>query len=326
MGFFSDHKGLQGLLLPIILWGCFGGICFAAACFYALQLEDIVYLSCYSGIVSPVYPFWKFGTLIILSFTLGLGATNLFCTCREPGLSPVRIGLISGVSSTLVAILLVEIFPLGLNWIHYPFYMAGTFIISLIIYILIFTTPQVLGAWYQGSRQRFGQKPADPSPSAITCKRYPHEFFFVALLIILLVLPLGLIVLPIDDKDYSACPAIQTLDSGNQCGYGRPPDNVTVTRAGPDSIYLSLKASSLKCGSQNSFTILLNGNDVSNQAMIAKSRLNVTITPSDGLGRQDGAYVILQGRDLIMNETTPPHIQIKITDRTSTWIHRDLYL
>ena len=206
MGFFSDHKWLQALLPAIILWGCFGGICFAAACFYIQRLEEIVYISCYSGIVSQVYPFWKFGTLIILSFILGMGATDLFCMSRKTGLDPIRIGLVSGTSTALVAIILVEVSPLGLNGIHRPFDMAGTLIASLIVYILISTTPQVLGAWYQGSRQKFGLNPADSSPSAITSKRCHHWFVFVTLLVLLLILPLSLLALPTDATDYSACP------------------------------------------------------------------------------------------------------------------------
>jgi hypothetical protein len=326
MGFFSDHKWLPALFPAIILWGCFGGFCFAAASFYLHSLEEIVYISCYSGIVSQIYPFWKFGTLIILLFNIGMVAAELFCTGRKTGLDPIRTGLVSGTCTALVAFILVEVIPLGFTWINHPVYMAGTLIQVLIVYILIITIPQALGAWYQGSRQTFGQEQDDTTPTAITSKRYRPWLIFVAFLVLILILPLGLLALPLDTTDYSACPEGQTLHPGDQCGYGRPPDNVTVSRAGPDSIRVSLKAGSSICGSQNSFKILLNGNDVSNQALIAKSGHDVTISPREGLGRQDGSFVILQGKDLVVNETPPPHIQIIITDRSTTWIHRDLYL
>lgn len=326
MGFFSDHKWLPALLPAIILWGCFGGICFTAACFYLQRTEEIVYISCYSGIVSQVYPFWKFETLIILSFILGMVTADLFCTGGKTGLDPIRTGLVSGICTALVAIILVEVFPLGFNWVNHPFDMAGTFIIILGVYLLLSTIPQVLGVWYQESRQRSGQDPDDTTPPAITGKRFRHGFFFVTFLVLLLIIPLGLLALPVDTTDYSACPEGQTCHAGDQCSWGKPPDNVTVSRTSPDSIRVSLKAGSSKCGSQNSFKILLNGNDVSSQVLIAKSGLNVTITPREGLGRQDGAFVILQGKDVVVNETPPPHIKVIITDRSTTWIHRDLYI
>lgn len=316
---------MRASLPAIILWGCFGGLCFAAACFYIRGMEEIVYISCYSGIVSPVYPFWKFGTLIILSFTLGMVAADLFCIGRKTVLDPIRAGLVSGTCSALVATILVEVSPQGFSWVNHPFDMAGTFIIILGVYLLISTIPQALGAWYQESRQRSGQDPDPTTHPAIACRRYHHWFFFVALLVLLLILPLGLLVLPVDTTDYFACPGGDTCEPGHQCGMGKPPDNVTVARISPDSLRVSLKAGSSKCGSQNSFRILLNGNDVSNQAMIKKSGLDVTITPREGLGRQDGDFMILQGKDVVANETTPPHIQVFITDRSTTWIHRDLY-
>jgi len=83
---------------------------------------------------------------------------------------------------------------------------------------------------------------------------------------------------------------------------------------------------SSSCGTHTTFRILLNGIDVSNQELIARSGLDVTITPREGLGRQDGDYVILQGRDVIANETMPAHIQVIVPDKSSTGIHRDVYL
>jgi hypothetical protein len=205
--------------------------------------------------------------------------------------------------------------------------MAGTFIIILVVYVFISTIPQALGTWYQASRHRFGQEPDPTTPPAITGKRDRHGFFFMAFLVLLLIIPLGLLALPVDTTDYSACPEGQMSHPGDQCSWGKPPDNVTISRTSPDSIRVSLKAGSSKCGSQNSFKILLNGNNVNNQALIANSGLNIMITPREGLGHQDGAFVTLQGKDVVANETTPPHIQIIMTDRSgATWVHRDLNL
>ncbi|MEN6443506.1 MAG: hypothetical protein ABFC71_07135 [Methanoregula sp.] len=147
----------------------------------------------------------------------------------------------------------------------------------------------------------------------------------MALCALFLIFPLGLLALPVDTTDYFACPEGTTCEPGHQCGTGKLPDNVTVVRTSPDSIHVSLKVSS-SCGSHNTFRILLNGIIVSNQELIAKSGLDVTITPREGLGRQDGDYVILQGRDVIANETMPAHIQVIVPDKSSTGIHRDLYL
>jgi hypothetical protein len=234
--------------------------------------------------------------------------------------------LVSGACTTLIAIVAVELYPLGFSWVSHPIDIAGTFIIILGVYLLISMVPQALGAWYQQSRQRSGLDPGDPVHQAITGRRYRYGYFFVALLVFLLILPLGLLALPVDTTDYFTCPGGTTCQPGDQCGAGKPPDNVTVSRTSPDSVRVSLKTASMKCGSQNTFKILLNGNDVSNQELVKKSGLDVTITPREGMGQTDGAFVILQGKDLASSETTPPHIQVMITDRSTTWIHRDLYL
>jgi hypothetical protein len=327
MGLFSVHTPLRASLPAIILWGCFCGICLTAACYYLQKAEQIIFISCYSYIVSPLYPFWKFGTIILLSFTLGMVTADLFCIGRKTGRDPIRTGLVSGACITLVTIILVEIYPLSFTLGSHPMFLVETLIYILVAYILITTLPQVLGAWYQGSRMISGQGPDEPAPPAQAGRKYRHWFFFVILLVLLLILPVGLLALPVDTTDYFACPEGTTCMPGHQCGMGMPPDNVTVSRASPDSIRLSLKAGSLTCGSQNSFKILLNGYDVNNQALIAKSGLNVTISPREGLGRQDGAFVILQGRDVVANETAPPHIQVIMTDRSgASVIHRDLYL
>jgi hypothetical protein len=326
MEFVSDPKYFRSMLPVIILWGCFGGICFSAASFYLQRMDRIVEISCYSGIFSPVYPFLKYVTLMLLSFTFGMIAADMLGAGRKTGLDPIRAGLVTGACSALISIILVEVYPLGYSWISYPFTLAGSFSIILVVYIVISAIPQVLGAWYQGSRQGSGQDSGDPVHPNNSIRRSRHWFFFVAILVLLLILPLGLFAFPIDTTDYSACPEGRTCNPGDQCNWGRPPDNITVLRTGPDSIRMTLKAGSSKCGSRNSFKILLNGNDVTNQASIGKSGLNVTITPQEGLGQQDGSYAILQGMDVAVNETAPPHIQIIMTDRGTSWTHRDQYL
>jgi len=325
MGLFSVRTPLRVSLPAIILWGCFCGICLTAACYYLQKAEQIIFISCYSYIVSPLYPFWKFGTIILLSFTLGMVTADLFCIGRKTGWDPIRTGLVSGTCTTLVTIILVEIYPIWFTLGSHPMFLVETLIQSLLVFILITTLPLVLGAWYQGSRMISGQGPDEPAPPAQAGRKYHNWFFFVALCALLLILPLGLLALPIDTTDYFACPEGTTCEPGHQCGTGKLPDNVTVARTSPDSIRVSLKVSS-SCGTHTTFRILLNGIDVSNQELIARSGLDVTITPREGLGRQDGDYVILQGRDVIANETMPAHIQVIVPDKSSTGIHRDVYL
>ena len=332
MGFFSDHKRLRVLIPAFIIWGFFGGSCFAAVSFYIRSMYPVVISSCYFEIANMVYPFWEFGTITILSFTLGMIAADLFRIGIKPSRDWALIGLLSGICTALVGIMLVEIFKIPeVYWVW-----AGPFNVhilvglgTLVMYILVSPILQVIGAWYQGSRQRSVSNPDDiPPTQAITGRRYRPWFFLVALLGVILVIPLGLFLLPIDTTDYFACPDGDTCQPGHQCGVGKLPDNVTVSRISPDSIRFSLKASSKICGSHNSFKILLDGNDVSNQELIAKSGRNVTITPSEGLGRQDGSSVILQGKDLVVNKSFTPHIQVLVVipDRISPWVQRDEYL
>jgi len=331
MGLFSDHKRLRVLIPAFIIWGFFGGICFAAVSSYIRSMYPVVISSCYFEIANKVYPFWEFGTLTILSLTLGMITTDLFCTGKKTGQDLALIGLLSGICTALVGIILDEVFNLPDSYLALgsPFgVQISVGLGTLVMYILVSPIPQALGAWYQGSQWRNGSDPDSATHPNVAIKRYRPWFFLVALLGVILVIPLGLFLLPIDTTDYFACPDGDTCQPGHQCGVGKLPDNVTVSRISPDSIRFSLKASSKICGSRNSFKILLDGNDVSNQELIVKSGRNVTITPREGLGRQDGSSVILQGKDLVVNTSFTPHIQVLviIPDRISPWVQRDEYL
>ncbi|MFA4878272.1 MAG: hypothetical protein WC586_12785 [Methanoregula sp.] len=326
MSFFSAHERSRAQIPAIILWGCVGGLCFAAVSFWAYEIERFLNISCYSGIVFPIFPIWKFGTYIVLLLILGVIAADLFRTGRKTSRDRVLTGLLSGIFTALVGVLLFGLYNLPyFYWDNGLFNVIRIFIgwDTLALTILASVILQALGAWYQGSRQKSGSDKNDTTPSVITGRIYRPLFLLSALLGILLAIPLGLYVLPVDENQY--CADGNTCQPGEQCGTGSLPDNMTVSRTSPDSIRISLKASST-CGSRNSFRILLNGTDVSNQDLIAKSGLNVTITPTDGLGQKDGAFVILQGKDVAFSESSPPHIQVMITDRSTTRIHRDLYL
>jgi len=325
MSFFLGHSPMQRFL-PILFWGGFGGIFLAVAMYIIEKTLTIVTISCYSFIASQVFWFWKPVTILLLSFTLGMIFSDLFSRGRIKGPGPILVGAIYGTCSTLVAFILVEIYPLLSSLLRHPVSMAGTFATILVVYILVITLPCVLGAWFFRFITRTRQGSDDTSGPAKNESRYRPWYFFVALCTLLFMFPLGLLALPVDTTDYFACPEGMTCTAGHQCGTGRPPDNVTVSRAGPDSIRISLDAGSAICGSQNTFGILLNGIDVSNQAAVSRSGLALTITPSEGLGRVDGAFMLLQGRDVVANESAPPRIQVIITDRSATWIHRDLLL
>ena len=327
---FRQYKQFFTSLPATILWGCIGGISFAAVSFCLYTTSRVLPISCYFDILRSVHTPWIFGTAIILSLTLGMIAADLFRTSMKTGPDLILTGSLSGICTALVGYMLVDSFHLlGFTWIwpNGPLDVirrafGGN---DLAIYIIILAFPQILGAWYQGSRQKCGSDKNDSTPQGIIGIRYRPWFFFASLLVVLLIIPLGLYVLPVDENQY--CAGGNTCQPGEQCGTGNRPDNVTVSRTSPDTIRFSLKASST-CGSYNAFRILLNGIDVSNQKLIAKSGLNVTITPSDGLGKQDGSYVILQGKDVATSESSPPRIQVMIIvpGGNTMGTHRDLYL
>lgn len=336
MARFSDHAHLGALIPIILIWGCFGGICFAAVCFITYEIGLYSSVSCFSATVLPLLAPWIFGTAILLSLVWGMIAADLFCTGRKTDLHPVLLGLLSGICTALVGYMLVDFFHIwGYTWIwpNGPLDELRRFVgwrNDLIVYFIVLAIPQVFGAWYQASRQKSKGDTADTtsSPKGITGTRHRHWFFLVALLISLLVIPMSIYVLPVDETRY--CGSGDSCAGSDSCGREEMPefDNVTVSRTGPDSIRVSLKASSKNCGSRNSFKILLNGFDISNQDLISKTGLNVTITPREGLGRQDGAAATLQGSDITVNETSPPHIQVAIIipDIPAPFVQRDLYL
>jgi len=329
-----DRTRLWALIPAIILWGCFGGICFVAVCFITHYIGLQSSISCFSAIALPLWAPWIFGTAILLSLVWGMVAADLFCTGRKTDLHPVLLGLLSGICMALVGYTLVDIFHiLTWMWPNGPLDVLRVYLIGwmndYVLYIIILGIPQVFGAWYQASRQKSNGDAADTtsSPKGITGTRHRHWFFLVALLVFLLVIPMSIYVLPVDETQY--CGSGDSCMRSDYCGREPPEfDNVTVSRTGPDSIRVSLKASSKNCGSRNSFKILLNGFDISNQDLISKTGLNVTITPRNGLGRQDGAAATLQGSDITGNETSLPHIQVVIIipDIPAPFVQRDLYL
>jgi len=330
MSFFSDREGSSALIPAIILWGCFGGICFTAVTYCLYAISRFFTGSCYFDIIFPFHTPWIFGTAIILSLVLGMIAADLFCTGRKISPGPILTGLLSGLCTALVGYMLVDVFHLlGFTWVwpNGPLDVIRGFLgwDTPAMYIIILTIPQVIGAWYQGIHERSGSDKNDTAHPARTGIKYRPWFLLVALFVVLLVIPLPLYVLPVDETKYSADGS--TCRSGDQCGTGKLPDNVTVSRTSPDSIRLNLKASST-CGSHNSFKILLNGKDVSNEELITKSGLDVAITPGEGLGSRDGASVILQGRDVQANKTPPPHIQVMVVKPggDTPQVLRDQYL
>lgn len=84
------------------------------------------------------------------------------------------------------------------------------------------------------------------------------------------------------------------------CEYiGDYADTITVSRAGEDMIYVNYTASwDLELDSQMPIMIYINGKNATNMEAIRQSRLNVSISPSEGLKNVKGSYVELSGSDL----------------------------
>jgi len=332
MGFFSDHKQLLAVIPAIIIWGCFGGLCFTAVCFYIENVyASILYSSCYFRIILLVYEQWIFGTLIILSLILGMIAADLFHSSKKTNLDPVLTGLLSGIITAVVGYVLVYLYPEeGFRW-FWPNTPLDVLFVHVggsmpVMYFIVLVLPQVLGAWYQGSRRMSGSDKSDTTPTRVfTVMRSRHWILLVVLLGLLLVIPMVFSVLPVDDTRIPCVNGDRCVPG--DCGRTPSPDNVSVTRTSPDSIRIGVKTYS-SCGTSNTFKIFLNGKDISNQGLITKSGLSVTITPKDGLGTQDGSSVILQGKDVVVNETFPTHIRVNGTppDMNTPLVFSDQYL
>ncbi|MCK9581154.1 MAG: hypothetical protein M0Q92_12025 [Methanoregula sp.] len=246
--------------------------------------------------------------------TLGIIAARLFKTRRKTSVTAVLMGLLSGTCTAIVGLLLFRYFTLqGYYWRNgiidvIRIYIGwDTFIITLLVSIIL----QSLGVLYHAACVHSGtDKDADATRiiARILCK---SKVFFVILLATLVVIPLTLFALP---ADYGKFCADDMCQPGLQCARIPVPDNISVSRTGPNSIRIGLKTID-PCGTGISYRIILNGTDVSNQAQIAKTGLNVTISPRDGLGRKDGDFVVLQGSDVTINKTYPLHLQVNGTPK-----------
>jgi hypothetical protein len=102
-------------------------------------------------------------------------------------------------------------------------------------------------------------------------------------------------------------------------------DFVSVERSGVDSVKISLLTEDpstawIPLDKRPGFTILINGNDVSNATAIQKQGITMTIDPPEGLKYQKGSLVVLKGNG-ISNVTSP--VTLKIIEsfpKVKTWI------
>lgn len=328
MKIIPDKKRSWTAIPVIILWGCFGGICFAGLNLWVDQIVRLLDISCYSRLINPVFPIWEYGTCAVFLLTLGVIAALLSNSDRKQMRDVILTGVVSGTLTVITGLLLVkfitlpeydwakgivEVIRIYIGWETLALFLAASIIL------------QSLGALYQKGYLNRRPEKNTALPQTLSGRRYRPGIFFVIILAVLLVIPLPLYALPVDNTKY--CMNGESCDPGLQCSRIPVPDSIEVTRTGPKTIRIGL-TTIYPCGTDVTYQILLNGIDISNQARIAKSGLNVTMSPTEGLGRHDGDFVLLQGGDLVANTTNPLHFQINGTyaGTASPRVFSDQYL
>jgi|GEM_PF-1424384 len=314
MGACREHEQLLARVSATVLIGCLGGICLAVAHFF-LQAIWAPVLD-YDYTLSSLYQFQVIGSFAIILWTLGVIAADVIPSGKNNRLDPVLIGLLSGICTALVFTSIIVVHDI----VSHPpvFFYAGDPLlirgfldrffhpwrIPLAGFILVSGIIQAIGAWYRKFRQK--QEPEGNNilhKPAITKMLYRHRVVLLTLLAALIIPP-GLMYIAMDrgvSEGQSACCDVIS-------------DTVDVTRSGSDSIRIVMKPDlKVKHDPVPSVNIYLDEKDVSNQSVITRSRLDVVITPPEGLLFQRDASVSLQGRGVLGNETVPIHLQIIAT-------------
>jgi len=296
MGAFREYTQLLKRIPAILLWGCFGGICSAAA-YYLLQEIWDRFLP--NAIV--FYPYHDAQVIVLLALLfaiLGHFAGDLFSTGKDAQES--IIGLVSGIGTAFVFTAIIA----------YQMIMSDAADLSdlpvLFVEILLGSVAlQVACAWFHQPRNLTPRdEKKSRSTSAVVKRLWNYRLLFLAILVVL-VIPPGLLYLSMSTgvvaKELSCCAPIIT-------------DSVDATRTGPDSIrIIMLPDLRVKHALIPSVKIFLNEKDVSNQSIITGSGLDDNIDPPDGLLFKRKASVTLHGRDVSGNESDPVHLQIIVT-------------
>jgi hypothetical protein len=312
MGAMHEHRDFLATVPAIVLWGCFGGLCLAAV--HLFLQGTWTRLLDYNYTLSPMYPFQVIGVSALLLWIFGVTAADLFCKVRAPWPGSVLTGLVSGICTALVfaaTIVICDMLsrPPVVLYSNDPF-MVRVFLdhlfhqwrIPLAGFLVISGILQALGSWYRASGH--GRNGA-PAPLAETF-RFRDYRRIVFILLAILVIPQGLIFL-----------GMSSGIIGEQCTCYSINDTVSVSRTGPDSLMLvmipdpdTVRKTSAPLPT---LQILINEKDLSNQSAIARQGLDDTIDPPKGLIYQEGASVILKGRDVTGNETSPARLAVIIT-------------
>jgi hypothetical protein len=311
MGNLRKNRLLPDMIPAIIPWGCIGGICLAAMIFF-LQAVWAPILD-YNISVSLVEKFQTIGSSFILFCTLGMTASDLFCTGRKNEPGPVFTGLLSGITTAFVfsSIYVLLSRPYLFSWDNGILEVNTG--LKLIEWLILFTvfgitsgTLQATGAWYRHSRQESKPDKADvrekPTFSGML---YTYRFLILILLALLVIPPV------------MANIGIETGDIKWNSGFNRPFEYAEVSRTTDGSIMIFMKHDILspqRCPGLRFVNITVDGKDVSTQPIIAGSGLNLSIDPPGGLEYRDNSSAIISGGYLSGNNTVLVRVNVTYTD------------
>ena len=131
--------------------------------------------------------------------------------------------------------------------------------------------------------------------------------WIILALVVVLAIPVGLVALGMI-SGYGAVP-----EPCSYCGMTSK-DYATATRTGPDSIHIIMRPDTEQHHNQvPTVSIYVNDQEVSNGSLIAASRLDLVINPSEGLIFDSRSSVTLRGGAVAGNESVPVHLQIVAT-------------
>ena len=294
-------------IAEIILWGCVGGICLTGTAYF-LQVVWAPVLD-YNTSVSLVYKLQMIGSFAVLFWTLGMAASDLFCTGRKNGSGPVFTGLVSGIVTAFVfsSIYVLLSRPYLFSWDNgIPEVNTGLKLIEWLILFTVFGitsgTLQATGAWYRHSRQESKPDKADvrekPTFSGVL---YTYRFLILILL--------ALLVIP----QVAAYIGIENGSIKWDNGFNRPFEYAEASRTTDGSIHILMRhdiISPQKGPGLRFLNITIDGKDVSTQSVIAGSGLNLSIDPPRGLAYQDNSSAILTGDYLYYN---PVLLRVNVT-------------
>jgi hypothetical protein len=298
-------------ITEIILWGCVGGICLAAMIFF-LQVIWAPALD-YNTSVSLVEKFQMIGSFAVLFWTLGMAASDLFCTGRKNEPGPVFTGLVSGISTAFVfsSIYVIISRPYLFSWDNGILEVNTG--LKLIEWLILFTvfgitsgTLQATGAWYRHFRKGSKTGRADVrEKSTYSGILYTYRFL-ILLLLALLVIP-----------QVAAYIGIENGSIKWDSGFNRPFEYAEASRTTDGSIHILMRhdiISPQRGPGLRFLNITVDGKDVSTQSVIAGSGLNLSIDPPEGLVYRDNSSAIISGGYLSGNDTVLVRVNVTYTD------------